>query len=274
MQEIAQGGIGLKNKTCAAYVCAFLLLAILVTGFVLSREKDEGAAPLPEENIEQTLVEVPEKEEKAVQFADIPKAKKEDVNEPAAEQNPYSPAKPNAVSVPEQKPEKEAPVIIETTIDNAPKTGNPPYPEGTPLPDMFLPQGESSASTDKKMQEKLVEEVFKTASVGAENGKITVSYKQPDIPPEYHLTVKAEVYDSKGKTYCRYVSDAGWLSESSNYDARSKSVIYEMCAGDLSDKMYILVVKVGDGDLLVGATVWQLTHNYDGTEELVKTYVE
>ena len=237
-----------KNKTCAAYVCAFLLLAIASATFILSRKPASGSHFSSDEVIEETLVEVPEKAEKTIQSAGLEPAgtteeEPEPPQEPKVETKPEEPAKTE-----EKKPEK---------------------------PDAELPEKpQKTGFSDITVQQQLVEEIYETAAVKVQNGNIVISYEQPEIPPDYHLTVKAEVYDENGKTYCRYVSDAGWLNEPSNYDASAKKVLAKMGVGDLKGKMYNLVVKVGDGALLVGATVWQFTQNYDGTTELVKTYID
>lgn len=248
----------MKNKTCAAYVCAFLLLVIGFGAFVFygRQEKTEIPLPAPEPSIEQTVVDVPEEKENGREIAELPRKQS---TEPAVSTPPATEKKKEPEKKPKEEPE------IETKL----------YPsiDGI-VEEIQTKEKEKAADSDIEIQQKYVEEVYNTAKLEVQNGNIVIAYSQPEIPAQYHLTVKAEVYDKNGKTYCRYVSDAGWLSESSNYDSAAKDVLARMGAGDLSDKMYILVVKVGDGDLLVGATVWQLTHNYDGTEDLVKTYVQ
>lgn len=248
-----------KNKTCAAYVCAFLLLAIVLTTVVLTRETELSEDAGKEDSIEQTKVEVPDQAEKIVQHAELSDEEKD--------------VKPEENQARKTEPELK----VETKLTEP----EPSETEELALPKEYVKEEKVSTEKPQKtgvseisVQQKLVEEIYNTAALSSKNGSIYISYEQPEIPPDYHLTVKAEVYDKNGKTYCRYVSDAGWLNESSNYDASAKKVLEKLGAGNLEDKMYILVVKVGDGDLLVGATVWQLTHNYDGTTDLVKTYID
>ena len=257
----------MKDKTCAAYVCAFLLLAVCAAAFGL-RKEEEPVKPLENTDFEQTAEPVPERDNRGVELAELPKPEEKDGGGAEDEQNK-----------PEQKTEVRAEIDLNKTAAEKIKETESEKDEAAELISELpalkeAPPAVHGGTTDPSMQEQLVREVFETASVQSKDGQLVVCYEQPEIPPEYHLTVKAEVYDRKGATVCRYVSDAGWLADPSRYDASEKSVLAAMGAGDLKDKMFILVVKAGDANLSVGATVWQLTQNYDGTQTVDKVYVQ
>ena len=115
-------------------------------------------------------------------------------------------------------------------------------------------------------QENLASQISKTVELSTENNEVNISYAQPDIPKDYHFTFKAEIFDENGKTIDRYVSDAGWLSDSNNYDPSEKFETIRMHVENMKDRCAIISVKVGDSYLAETATTYQLTINYDGSE--------
>ncbi|MDO5331510.1 MAG: hypothetical protein Q4E99_02415 [Bacillota bacterium] len=115
-------------------------------------------------------------------------------------------------------------------------------------------------------EESLANQISQTVQFNTANNEVVISYAQPTIPKDYHLTFKAEIFDENGKTIDRYISDAGWLSDSNNYDPNEKVETIKMNVTSMKDKCAIISVKVGDSNLAESSTIYQLTINYDGSQ--------
>ena len=96
---------------------------------------------------------------------------------------------------------------------------------------------------------------------------IVLSYTQPQIPAEKHLSVIFEIFDETGKSIERYVSDAGWEADEKRYDGSAKDVKAAMKTENLSGKFAIVQVVVKDLNTDI-SEIQQLTINYDGSRSL------
>lgn len=259
----------MKKETCAAFVCAFLIIAIVLISFALA-DKRKGPEMLPAPvDVNTETVPGPDGKQTAEKAEDTKTEEPGDNSEKEApaktDEKPQSgdPGKKNPEEPPAKKPEKKPePPVQPVVIEDEPEITDIPKEEDLP------------ESADTGAYEKMVETVYKTADVTEQNGAVYISYSQPEIPSSMHLTVKADVYDINGATVCRYVSDAGWLGNPSYYDPSAKDVLSKMGTADLKDKKFIMVVKVGDAQLSKAAVVWQLVQDYDGSRSLTKSYVQ
>lgn len=119
--------------------------------------------------------------------------------------------------------------------------------------------------TEEPTRDDVAETLYRTVDVGSYKGDLTLAYAQPEIPEEYHVTVKLEIFDENGATIYRYISDAGWLSQPENYDASEKQILQKLGVDSLENRLMILSIKVGDKNLEKYATVYQLIQEYDGS---------
>jgi len=108
----------------------------------------------------------------------------------------------------------------------------------------------------------LSEAVSGSIKISEEEG-LLFSYSQPDIPNELHLSVKFQIFDEKGATLERYVSDAGYLSDPKNYNSKEGYVEKQMKTDSLKGNMAIVsvIVKNENGN----AYVYQTSIHYDGS---------